>query len=86
MVKGQRIGRVDEGVLVYVMPGSSNKRGQLSTIDLLVLISLDQRLFYLKNFLLFLQTSYFNEEVNSTDPSPSVSVPWSCDYTGNKKT
>jgi hypothetical protein len=25
---------------------------------------------------LFYQTSYLNEEVNCTEPSPSVSVPW----------
>ncbi len=42
-------------------------RGRLSTIDLLVLISLDQ--------LLFNRSSYLNEEVNCIKPSPSVSVP-----------
>jgi hypothetical protein len=45
-------------------------RGRLSTVDLLVLTSLDQ--FF---DLLFYKTSYLNEEVNCTEPSLSVSVP-----------
>ncbi len=47
-----------------------------STIDLLVLTSLDQLLLILKTFLLFSKTSYINEEVNCTELSLSVSVPW----------
>jgi hypothetical protein len=31
-------------------------------------------------FKFFYQTSYFNEEVNCTDPSPSVSIPCDTDY------
>ncbi len=46
--------------------------GRLSTVDLLVLTSLDQVLLILQTFT-FLQTSY--EEVNCTEPSSSVSVP-----------
>jgi hypothetical protein len=34
--------------------------------------------FYIENIInLFYKTSYFNEEVNSTEPSPLVSIPWS---------
>ncbi len=48
-----------------------------STVDLLVLTGLDQLLFYIEgiNYLCY-QTSDLNEEVNCTEPSPSVSVPW----------
>jgi hypothetical protein len=42
-------------------------KGRQSTVDLLVLISLDQQL--------FLQTSYINEEVNPTEPFLPLSVP-----------
>jgi hypothetical protein len=31
---------------------------------------------YCKHYILFYKTSYLNEEVNCTEPSPSVSVPW----------
>jgi hypothetical protein len=41
-------------------------------VDLLVLTSLDQLLFKLKLYFPFLQNNLFNEEVSSTDPSPSV--------------
>jgi len=43
----------------------------LITVDLLVAIVLDQLLFLLY---LINKTIYVNEEVNCTDPSPSVSV------------
>jgi len=46
-------------------------------IGLLVLTSLDQLLLFKKDFLLFYKTIYPNEEVNRTELSPSVSVPWS---------
>ncbi len=49
-------------------------RGRLSTVDLLVPTSLDQLLFILKILLTVLQ-SYLNEEVNRTEPSPSVRIP-----------
>jgi hypothetical protein len=51
-------------------------QGILSTIDLLALISLDDLLFFENFIYLFTKTSYLNEEVNCTDPSPSVSIPW----------
>jgi hypothetical protein len=45
--------------------------GRLSTVDLLVLTSLDQLLFILKIvFTFFYKTSYLNEEVNGIEPSP----------------
>jgi hypothetical protein len=47
---------------------------QYSTVHLLVWTSLDQLLLILQNFISFLQNS-LNEEVNCTEPSPSVSVP-----------
>jgi hypothetical protein len=49
-------------------------QGRLSTVNLLVLTSLDQLVFILKIF--FYNTSYLNEEVTCTEPSASVSVPW----------
>ncbi len=45
----------------------------ISTIDLIVLISSDQLLLILKTSVLFHNTSYLKEEVNGTEPSPSVS-------------
>jgi len=56
-------------------PGNPYGRGRLSTVDLLVLTSLDKLLFILKYYFPFYKTSYLNEEVNCTEPSPSVSVP-----------
>jgi len=47
--------------------------GRPSTVDLLVLTSLYQPLFILKIF--FFQRSQYNEEVSSTEPSRSVSIP-----------
>jgi hypothetical protein len=38
--------------------------------------SVDQVLFTLKILLTFYKTSNPNEEVNGTEPSPSVCVPW----------
>jgi len=47
------------------------------TADLQVLTSLDKLIFRLKIvFTFFYKTSYLNEEVNCTEPSPSVSIPW----------
>ncbi len=43
-------------------------------VDLLVLNSLDQLLFMLKLYF-FYKTTLLDEEVNSTEPSPSVRVP-----------
>jgi hypothetical protein len=48
----------------------------LSTVDLLVLTSLDQVHFILPTLCPFYKTSYLNEEVNCTEHSPSVRVPW----------
>ncbi len=50
-------------------------RGSISTVDLLVLTSLDQLLWELKLNFPFYKTTYLNEEVNCTEPSPSVRVP-----------
>ncbi len=47
-------------------------RERLSAISLLVLTSLDLKLVVL----IFYKTSYLNEEVNCTEHSHSVSVPW----------
>jgi hypothetical protein len=52
-------------------------RGRLSTVDLLVLTSLDWLLLTMQTlFTFFYKTSYLNEEVNGTEQSPSVSFPW----------
>jgi hypothetical protein len=64
--------------LTFYPNGAGNPccRGRLSTVDLLVLTSLDQLLFYWKYLTFFQKTSYPNQEVNGTEPSPSVSIPW----------
>jgi hypothetical protein len=65
-----------------VFPGISTRGSQgiqkflPSTVDLLVLSSLDQLLLILKTFLLFSKTSFINEEVKCTELSLSVSVPY----------
>jgi hypothetical protein len=48
----------------------------MSTVDLLVLTGLDQLLFELKLYLSFYKTTYLNMEVNRTEPSPSVRIPF----------
>jgi len=56
--------------------GKSFWRGRLSTVDLLVLTSLDQILILLEIlFTFFYKTSYPTEEINCTQPAPSVSIP-----------
>jgi hypothetical protein len=45
---------------------------RLSTVDLLLLTSLYQVLLILSTFLQY----KLNEEVNCTEPSPSLRVPW----------
>ncbi len=55
--------------------GSLTKEGRLSTVDLLVLMSLDQLIFKLKILLTFFyKTSYLNEEVICTELTPSVNI------------
>jgi hypothetical protein len=44
-------------------------------VDQLVLISLNQLIFILKIFI-FITKSFLHEEVNCTEPSPSVSASW----------
>jgi hypothetical protein len=52
----------------------------LGTVDLLVLTNLEHLIFILKTlFTFFYKTRYLNEEVNRTEPSPSVSVLWFSD-------
>ncbi len=50
-------------------------KGKFSTVDLLVLTSSDQLLLRLKTLFTFIQNNYPYEEVNCTEPPPSVSVP-----------
>jgi hypothetical protein len=59
--------------LKWLHPGNPYWRGGLSTVDLLVLTSLDQ----LKRLFTLYKTRFFNEELNHTEPSPSASVPGS---------
>ena len=55
---------------LYFLSRESLLKG-ISTIDLLVLASLDQLLSLLKMYIfLSYKTSYLNEEVNRTGPSP----------------
>ncbi len=55
--------------------GSLTEGKRLSTVDLLVLTSLDQLLFYENIIFLFYKTSYLNWEVNRTEPSPFLVFP-----------
>jgi hypothetical protein len=48
-------------------------KGKISIVDLLVLNSLGRLLLVLFTFY---ETSYFNEEINRTEPYPLVSIPW----------
>ncbi len=50
-------------------------KGKISTVDLLVLTSLDMLILYLKYYLPFFKTSYLNEEVNCTEPSLHLVFP-----------
>jgi len=53
--------------------GSPNWRGRLSTVDLLVLASLYLLIFYTENNIcVCYKTTYLYEEVNCTEPFPSV--------------
>jgi hypothetical protein len=57
-------------------PWKSYKRERLSTVDLLVLPSLRSNPFGIENiFPLIYKTSYLNEEVNCTEPSPHLVFP-----------
>jgi hypothetical protein len=56
-------------------PWKSYCRGRHSTVDLLVLTNLYQLLSILKILFTFFKTSYLNEEVNLSEPSPSVRLP-----------
>jgi hypothetical protein len=56
--------------------GKSYWRGRLSTVDLLVITSLDEHL-YIENMIYFLnKTTNLNEEVNCTESSPLISIPY----------
>jgi hypothetical protein len=52
--------------------------GRISTDDLLVLTSSDQLRYILKPYSSLYKTTYFNEEVNRLERSPSVRVPCNC--------
>jgi hypothetical protein len=51
-------------------------KGRLSTVELLVLTSLEQLLLTLRTVFTFYKTSYLNEKVKGTGSSPTVSTPW----------
>jgi len=54
-------------------PGNPYSSGRIGTVDLHELTSLDQLLFKLKLYIsFFYKTTYLNEEVNRTKPSPAV--------------
>ncbi len=59
---------------LVTLQGAFTERETVSTIVLLVINSLVQLLLILKWYLLFCKTSNLNEEVNSTEPFPTVSV------------
>ena len=54
---------------------------RLSTVDLRCTKDFKSALFYIENIIyIFYKTSYLDEEVNRTEPSPSVSIPWLSDF------
>jgi hypothetical protein len=61
--------------LKYDESGKAYWSGRVSTVDLLIITRLDQHLFMLKTNP-FCKTTYLNEEVNGTEPSPSFGIPW----------
>jgi len=63
-------------------PSNSYCRGRrISTVDLLALTRSDQPLLRLQiHFYILIKTSYLNEEVNCTEPSPSVRLPYYHNY------
>ncbi len=65
-------------VLIYLwaLPGKSYWRERLGTVDLLVLTSLYTLPLILELYFLFYKTTNLNEEVNRTEPFPSVRLPW----------
>jgi hypothetical protein len=76
--QGRPEGKHSSFSFLRVWPGKTNWRERLSTFDLLVPSSLGQLLLKLKTLFTFLQKrANTYEEVNCTEPSPSVSVPWS---------
>ncbi len=54
--------------------------GRLSTVDLLVLTSLDQLIYILKIIFTFYKRINLSKEVNRTYPYPSDSAPWSVSH------
>jgi len=64
-------------VIHFLLSGNPYWRGMINTVDLLELTSWYQLLFTLTILFTFItkQTSYLNEEVDCTEPSPSVSIP-----------
>jgi len=66
------------GIFIRLAPaGKSYLRGRLSTVYLLILTSLDQLFFIEKNIYVLYKTSYFNDEVKCTEPSPQLVFPGS---------
>jgi hypothetical protein len=62
-------------LLSSLKPGNPYSRGRLSTIDLLVQTNLDHLIVLMKILFTFFYKKYLNEEVNCTEPFPSVSIP-----------
>jgi hypothetical protein len=58
----------------YFQQGTLTEKERISTVNLLVLTSLNLLLLIVKTLFTFYKTSNLNEEVNCTEPSPSVRV------------
>ncbi len=67
---------------LILWPGNPSLRGRLSTVDLLVITSLDQLLLIMQTLCTLVRNKPPNEEVNRTEPPTSVSVPcfWPKNY------
>jgi hypothetical protein len=77
-LKSSKLAKMSAFVTVdKLLQGSLTEgEGRFSAIDLLARTRLDQLIFILEILFTFFKASYLNKEVNSTEPSPSVSVPW----------
>ncbi len=59
------------------MPGNAYWKGRLNTIDLLLPTCFNPAAFDIANIIYFFtKQATFNLEVNRTNPSPSISLPW----------
>ncbi len=72
----EKNGKESSLIISSFTPGNPYWRGRFSTVDLLMPTCLYHTLFIFLTLFTFFRTSYLNEEVSRTDPSPKVKIPW----------